>query len=98
MRIFVSHSSADHEFCTTLVKAMRDAGADVWYDQDDLGAGHLRRNISQELSTRSVFVVVLSKSAFASSWVQDECEWAYNLYSREPQRIILPVTADAYAP
>lgn len=40
-----------------------------------------------------MFIVILSKAAFASPWVRDECKWAYNLYKREPQRIILPVTA-----
>jgi predicted esterase len=33
MRIFVSHSHKDHEFCRALVNALREAGADVWYDE-----------------------------------------------------------------
>src|SRR5262249_5138436 len=54
--------------------------------------------IQRELRARLVFVVILSKSAFASAWVRDECQWAYNLYKREPSRIILPVTASPLDP
>lgn len=98
MHIFVSHSSEDNAFTSDLVQALRIAGADVWFDQDNLGAGVLRQHIMRELIDRPVFLVMLSHAAFASRWVQDECEWAYNLYRREPNRLILPVTASAYEP
>jgi tetratricopeptide (TPR) repeat protein len=50
----------------------------------------------RELAERPVVVVMLSKAAFDSQWVRDECEWAYNLYRRKPERLILPVAAGAY--
>lgn len=93
LRIFVSHNSQDKAFCDALVQALRDAGADVWYDEQSFGAGHLLDVINRELASRPVFIVVLSKAAFASRWVTQECQWAFNLYSREPERVILPVTA-----
>ena len=93
MRIFVSHSSQDNDFCRTLVKALKNAGADVWYDEIDLGAGHLLKEINDQLASRPIFIVILSKAAFSSEWVTRECEWAYNLYTREPARVILPITA-----
>jgi tetratricopeptide (TPR) repeat protein len=98
MQIFLSHSSADKDMCDQLVAALRGAGADVWYDEHNLGAGVLRREIMKELSARPIVLVMLSKSAFASDWVQDECEWAYNLTRREPNRMILPVVVAAYEP
>ena len=98
MSIFVSHSSEDGEFCSTFVSALREARSDVWYDEDNLGTGVLRTEIMRELSNRPTFIVVLSPAALKSQWVQDECEWAYNLLRREPQRIFLPVTAQAYDP
>lgn len=90
MKVFVSHSSQDKAFRDTLVVGLRQAGADVWYDEQNLGAGVLRREIMRELADRPVFLVVLSRAAFASTWVQDECEWAYNLYKRKPERLLLP--------
>lgn len=93
LRVFVSHSSSDKAFADALVRALRQAGADVWYDEHNLGAGQLLTDIQRELGTRLAFVVVLSKAALASEWVGYECQWAWNLYRREPQRIILPVVA-----
>lgn len=98
MRVFVSHSSADNAFCHALVRALRAAGADVWYDEHNLGAGVLRDEIMKELATRPVFVVVISKAAFASRWVRDECEWAYNIALRKSERLLLPVVSGAYDP
>ena len=69
LRVFVSHIHQDNAFCHTIVAALRDVGADVWYDEHNLGSGVLRREIMRELSVRPVFLVVLSKAAFASSWV-----------------------------
>ncbi len=94
MRVFLSHSSTDRDFADALAKALRDAGADVWYDESHLGTGQLLREISRQLAQRPVFVVVLSKAAFASEWVPRECEWAYNLYAAESNRIILPIVAE----
>lgn len=94
MMVFVSHAGEDNAFCQALVEALRRAGADVWYDEQNLGAGHVRRVIMQELVRRPVFVVVLSKAALTSKWVMDECDWAYDLQRDEPSRILLPVVAE----
>lgn len=93
LRIFVSHSSRDKTFADALVKALRDAGADVWYDEHNLGTGQLLEEIQRELRARSVFIVILSVSAFASPWVTRECTWAFQLYDRDPSRTMLPIVA-----
>src|SRR5579863_9548913 len=97
MSVFVSHSHQDSVFCHGVVAALRGAQADVWYDEQNLGAGKLLDVIDRELRVRSVFVVILSPAALASPWVKDECSWAYNLARRDPARIILPVLAGAVA-
>ena len=96
MRVFVSHSSQDNQFCSQLVEGLSNAGADVWYDQKNLESGNLMSVITQELVARPAFVVILSKAAFHSTWVTQECQWAYNLSQREPERVILPVTAQRF--
>lgn len=93
IKIFVSHSHADDDFCHEYVSLLRKAGADVWYDEHNLGTGELHEVIPRELGNRPVFIVILSKAAFRSSWVKDETKWAYNLFKRQPSRIIMPVTA-----
>jgi hypothetical protein len=97
-RVFVSHSSQDNEFTKLLVAALRRAGADVWYDEDNLGAGVLRRKINDELATRPIVIVVISRAALRSTWVREECEWAYMLVRRDPGREIIPVVAAHYEP
>lgn len=93
MRIFVSHSHEDDAFCGAVVEGLRRAGADVWYDEHNLGAGQLMSVIQRELGSRPVFVLILSKAAFASRWVRRETGWAFELQDRDPTRILLPVTA-----
>lgn len=93
--IFVSHSHKDDAYCHTFVSALRAAGLDVWYDEHNATAGHLRELIERELRLRPIFVVVLTPAALTSEWVTDECDWAYNLYRRDrAHRVILPVLAE----
>lgn len=93
-RIFVSHSSEDRDFTVSLVEDLRTAGADVWYDEHDLGIGQLLDQIMGEIASREVFIVVLSSAALSSPWVRDECKWAYSLYLRGRDRLILPVAIE----
>ena len=89
MPVFVSHCQEDASCCRQLVSALRSAGADVWYDEHNLGTGQLMDVIQRELGRRPVFLVILSKAAFASRWVERETMWAYELADRDPSRIIL---------
>lgn len=95
LMVFVSHSHEDNVFCQTLVQALRLAGADVWYDEHNMGSGQLGPTIERELRVRPIFVVILSPAALHSRWVEDECRWSYGLARKDPARILLPLTADA---
>jgi Tfp pilus assembly protein PilF len=92
MMVFVSHAHEDDTFCRAVVEGMRGAGADIWYDEHNLGSGQLMDVIQQELGRRPIVVVILSKAAFASLWVRREVTWAFHLLDRDPSRLILPVT------
>src|SRR5689334_5381494 len=83
MRIFVSHSHQDNAFCHVLVKALRGAGVDVWYDEHNMGSGRLGPTIEREERERPVFVVILSPAALHSPWVEDETRWAYGLWRND---------------
>ncbi len=93
VRIFVSHSHQDGDFTRNLVTALRGAGADVWYDEHNLGAGQLGPTVERELQLRPVFVVVLSPAALASRLVEQECHVAHGLSRRDPTRTMLGVLA-----
>jgi hypothetical protein len=91
--IFVSHSHEDSAWCQAFVGALRQAGADVWYDEHDLGYGRLMDQIERELRARRTFLVVLSPSAVASPWVKREVNAAIHLHDAESDRIVLPIIA-----
>jgi tetratricopeptide (TPR) repeat protein len=93
LRVFVSHSHADESFTLQIVTALRFAGADVWYDEHDLGSGQLLETIERELRSRPVFIIILSPDSLMSDWVKNEAMWAFNLLRRDPARIIIPVIA-----
>ena len=93
LKVFVSHSHQDDAFCRQLVAALRGAGADVWYDEHNMGPGQLGPTIEHELRVRPVFVLILSPAALTSAWVEDESRWAYSFYRKERARTILPVLA-----
>ena len=97
MQVFVSHSHEDDAFCRAIVVGLRDAGADVWYDEHNLGSGQLMELIQRELGRRPVVILILSKAAFASRWVRREITWAYELLDRDPSHLLLPVTAGPIA-
>jgi hypothetical protein len=52
MRIFVGHSHKDDKACHAHVVALRDAGADVWYDEHNLTSARYGPTIERELRAR----------------------------------------------
>ena len=98
MQVFLSHSSVDKDVAERVAVALRGAGADVWFDEHNLGATQLLDGIQRQLAARPVFVVLLSKAAFASDWVKRECKWAFNIQLRDPSHIILPVVISPIDP
>lgn len=91
--IFVSHAHEDNAWCRAFVEALRHGGADVWYDEHNLGYGELAEEIERELASRPIFIVVLSPASVAKPWVRRETEAAIHLRDTVPGRGILPVVA-----
>ncbi len=95
-RIFVSHSQKDHEFCIRLVEDLRHVLADesaVWYDSGGglLGGDTWWRTIVEEISTYTVFLVVLTPVAMDSDLVNDEIDLAWQQKHSPTHMRILPL-------
>jgi tetratricopeptide (TPR) repeat protein len=91
--IFVSHSSADNEFGVWLARQLRERlGADVYYDADSIIAGgdDWMRRIEDEISTRNVFVLILSPAATESPWVSKELRLALSS-AIGSRKVVIPV-------
>lgn len=91
--LFVSHSHEDTDWTRPFVQSLRQAGADVWYDEHDLGYGVLSEEIETELRARPIFIVVLSPTSATSRWVRREVDSAIRLSDHDPTRVIIPVVA-----
>jgi WD40 repeat protein len=94
-RVFLSHSHADNDFSRRLVQSLAEAGLSVWYDEQNLGAGHLAEIIERELSQADTYIIVLSPSALASQWVQDERQAAWDLRREGKLSFFVPVVLEA---
>jgi TIR domain len=95
-RIFLSHSHMDNEFGTRLAQDLRYALKDenaVWYDV--LGGLHGGENwwekIVEEITSRDVFIVVLSPDAVQSPWVRDEINLAWKQKNSLRGKLIIPL-------
>jgi hypothetical protein len=91
--IFVSHSHSDNAWCRAFVTALRARGADVWYDEQNLGFGTLRSTIEHEMQLRPVFITIFSPASVVSKWVGREMDAAIYLQDKQSERVILPVVA-----
>ncbi len=101
-RLFVSHSHTDHEFSVRLVEDLRRVLGDesaVWYDARGglKGGDAWWRTIVQEITSRSVFLVVLSTKAMESPWVQDEIDLAWRERNSPRRMRIIPLLRHACA-
>ena len=87
-RIFVSHSAKDNDFGAKLVSDLQRAIGDndaIWYDVSGLqGGDEWWDKIVEELTTRDVFIIVLSPNSVVSRWVLRELNTAIN----EGKRIV----------
>ncbi|MCY3730218.1 MAG: toll/interleukin-1 receptor domain-containing protein [Rhodospirillaceae bacterium] len=71
--VFLSHSSADRAFTTSVADVLRRHGVPVWYsDEDILGAQQWHDEIGAALRRCDWLVLVLSTSSVASTWVKRE--------------------------
>jgi hypothetical protein len=75
-QIFISYSSADRQYVDRLAGFLRSHGLTVWYDPDIRpGAGYVHV-IEEALTASAAVLLVMTKAAKASQWVQAESEAA----------------------
>ncbi|HEX6817218.1 MAG TPA: tetratricopeptide repeat protein [Ktedonobacterales bacterium] len=101
-RVFISHSSADHEFGLELERRLKRALGDetaVFYDHDGgpsglIGGDEWQKRIERELVSRNVFVVILSPKALESPWVEKEIRLALS-YAIGSRSVFVPLLQQA---
>jgi hypothetical protein len=75
--IFLSHSSQDREFATSIVDVLRAHGLPVWYAPTNiLGAQQWHDEIGKALDRCDWFAIIVSPNAIQSMWVKRELNFA----------------------
>ncbi len=88
-RIFISHAWEDKALVRQLEKALADAGAEVWVDHAGIrGGDNLPKRINDALAWCNTLLLVWSKAAEDSHWV--ELEWT-NAISLRKRIIPCPI-------
>jgi len=78
--IFLSHSSKDNAIVTRLAKDLRSAGFNIWIDLEAIQDGdRWVQRIQDGVTECSAFVVLMSKNARESEWVERESLLALSL-------------------
>jgi tetratricopeptide (TPR) repeat protein len=91
LQIFLSHAEKDMDEAMRVAAELRNADANVWYDEHNSGAEQYLGEFQRQLASRPVLIVLLSPNAFASDQVRRECKRAFNIRMRDPSHIILPL-------
>lgn len=71
-RVFLSYAREDVGVAKQLATLIDGAGHTVWWDREIQGGSHFASEIDRELKNADAVVVLWSKTAIDSPWVQDE--------------------------
>ncbi len=71
-RVFLSYAREDVGVAKQLASVIGGAGHSVWWDREIQGGSHFASEIDRELKSADAVVVLWSKAALESPWVQDE--------------------------
>jgi hypothetical protein len=92
--VFISYSTDDAPFATSLADALRGRDLGVWFDQKEIHVGDsLMNRIGDALRANDFIIVVLSPSSVRSAWVQRELGEAMSREINEKRVVVLPVLA-----
>lgn len=90
MDAFISHSSKNHALAAKVEAGLTSAGLEVWLDDSDIALGALlRAELQASIARCRVLVLLWSKAASASRWINAEWLTAYHL-----DTFIVPCTLD----
>jgi hypothetical protein len=89
--LFISHSSKDKEKVLTLAGELTEAGLSVWLDEWQIRVGEsIPIRISDGIEQARFLLLVLSRSAVSSGWVEREWTAAYWREATDRNVIVLP--------
>ncbi len=98
MKVFISHSSQDHEFVLLLANRLKNDAFDVWIDEWELKIGDsIVDKINKGIESSSAFIIVLSENTIDSHWVKKEVNASLMRQLTSRKIHILPILLDIKA-
>jgi len=93
--VFISHSSADKPFARRLSEELRRHQIRVWIDERQIKVGDpIPSRIATGIGQCEFFLLIISKAAILSKWVESELNSAYFQSLSRGSKTILPVLTD----
>ena len=93
-RVFISYSTADSAFADQLEAQLTAAGYDVFRDKTGMTAGPLDSQLKKQIDDIDALILVFSKNAIGSDWVEWEVQMARNREKRDGIRLLCPIQLD----
>ena len=94
-KVFMSHSSADKGFVRGLAVDLAAMGHQPWLDEWDILAGEsIIEKVSAGIEDADFVLVVLSKNAVASKWVENEWQAKYWAEVNERRVVVIPAVIE----
>lgn len=94
-KVFMSHSSADKGFVRGLAVDLAAMGHQPWLDEWDILAGEsIVEKVSAGIEDADFVIVVLSKSAAGSKWVENEWQAKYWAEVNERRVVVIPAVIE----
>ena len=93
--VFISYSTSDKRFVDTLHRSLEREGVPSWLDRRDMVAGDIQKQLAQAIRAHDIIVMVLSKAAIESDWVEHELNRARTKEKEERRDALCPIALDA---
>ncbi|TGK81553.1 toll/interleukin-1 receptor domain-containing protein [Leptospira noumeaensis] len=89
--LFISHSKKDYDFAHRLALDLQKNNFQIWFDEWSIKIGeNIVEKISDGLKKTDYIIVVLSKQAVQSKWVEKEWQTKYwNEVKKDEYRFFL---------
>lgn len=93
--VFISYSSKDEQLARRLHADLQDQGVRCWFAPHDMRPGTvIRKEIDKAIHLQDKLLLLLSKGAITSGWVDYEVEVALAREREQQREILFPVRLD----
>jgi hypothetical protein len=92
---FISHSSRDIAFARRLYDDLQRCGVRCWFAPENLTIGtRIRSSIDESIRLFDKLLLVLSREAILSRWVETEVKTAFERERLENRTVLFPIRVD----